>query len=105
MRNRKRENPPTKDPAAREAKTPTGSTCERGGAAAAALRSPPTLDSGGFLKESAGSAAGFRGPRVLVDETMVGFAVKRKELEQVVDGLSDFSLSGPAAKSRRLVSC
>jgi len=33
---------------------------------------------------------------------MVGFAVKRKELEQVVDGLSDFSLSGPAAKSRRL---
>jgi len=36
---------------------------------------------------------------------MVGFAVKRKELEQVVDGLSDFSLSGPAAKSRRLVSC
>jgi len=61
VRNRKRENPPTKDPAAREAKTPTGSTCERGGAAAAALRSPPTLDSGGFLKESAGSAAGFRG--------------------------------------------
>ena len=47
----------------------------------------------------------FAGPRVLVDETMVGFAVKRKELEQVVDGLSDFSLSGPAAKSRRLVSC
>ncbi|KAL6629173.1 hypothetical protein ACP70R_028938 [Stipagrostis hirtigluma subsp. patula] len=34
---------------------------------------------------------------------MVGFAGKRKELEQVVDGLSDFSLSGPAAKSRRLV--
>lgn len=33
---------------------------------------------------------------------MVGFAGKRKELEQVVDGLSDFSLSGPAAKSRRL---
>jgi hypothetical protein len=35
---------------------------------------------------------------------MVGFAGKRKELEQVVDGLSDFSLSGPAAKNRRLVS-
>ncbi|WVZ77919.1 hypothetical protein U9M48_025714 [Paspalum notatum var. saurae] len=33
---------------------------------------------------------------------MVGFAGKRKELEQVVDGLSDFSLSGPATKSRRL---
>ncbi|TVU33470.1 hypothetical protein EJB05_25290 [Eragrostis curvula] len=33
---------------------------------------------------------------------MMGFAGKRKELEQVVDGLSDFSLSGPAAKSRRL---
>uniref|UniRef100_A0A0D9VC51 Uncharacterized protein n=1 Tax=Leersia perrieri TaxID=77586 RepID=A0A0D9VC51_9ORYZ len=33
---------------------------------------------------------------------MVGFMGKRKELEQVVDGLSDFSLSGPAAKSRRL---
>ncbi|XP_062218180.1 uncharacterized protein LOC133918350 [Phragmites australis] len=33
---------------------------------------------------------------------MVGFVGKRKELEQVVDGLSDFSLSGPAAKSRRL---
>ncbi|OEL36889.1 hypothetical protein BAE44_0002092 [Dichanthelium oligosanthes] len=33
---------------------------------------------------------------------MVGFSGKRKELEQVVDGLSDFSLSGPAAKSRRL---
>ncbi|KAF8685997.1 hypothetical protein HU200_043925 [Digitaria exilis] len=33
---------------------------------------------------------------------MVGFAGKRKELDQVVDGLSDFSLSGPAAKSRRL---
>ncbi|CAN6277542.1 unnamed protein product [Urochloa humidicola] len=33
---------------------------------------------------------------------MVGFAGKRKELEQVVDGLSDFSLSGPAVKSRRL---
>lgn len=32
----------------------------------------------------------------------MGFAGKRKELEQVVDGLSDFSLSGPAAKSRRL---
>ena len=30
---------------------------------------------------------------------------KRKELEQVADGLSDFSLSGPDAKSRRLVSC
>ncbi|PUZ74029.1 hypothetical protein GQ55_1G032700 [Panicum hallii var. hallii] len=44
----------------------------------------------------------FAGPRVLVDETMVGFAGKRKELEQVVDGLSDFSLSGPASKSRRL---
>jgi hypothetical protein len=36
--------------------------------------------------------------------TMAGFVGKRKELEQVVDGLSDFSLSGPAAKSRRLVS-
>jgi hypothetical protein len=36
--------------------------------------------------------------------TMVGFVGKRKELEQVLDGLSDFSLSGPAAKSRRLVS-
>ncbi|KAF0925123.1 hypothetical protein E2562_015406 [Oryza meyeriana var. granulata] len=33
---------------------------------------------------------------------MVGFMGKRKELDQVVDGLSDFSLSGPAAKSRRL---
>ncbi|KAL6888519.1 hypothetical protein ACP4OV_009545 [Aristida adscensionis] len=34
---------------------------------------------------------------------MVGFAGKRrKELERVVDGISDFSLSGPAAKSRRL---
>jgi hypothetical protein len=33
--------------------------------------------------------------------TTVGFVGKRKELEQVVDGLSD---SGPAAKSRRLVS-
>lgn len=32
----------------------------------------------------------------------MGFAGKRKELEQVMDGLSDFSLSGPAAKSRRL---
>uniref|UniRef100_A0ACD5TCM4 Uncharacterized protein n=1 Tax=Avena sativa TaxID=4498 RepID=A0ACD5TCM4_AVESA len=31
-----------------------------------------------------------------------GFMGKRKELEQVVDGLSDFSLSAPAAKSRRL---
>jgi len=30
---------------------------------------------------------------------------KRKELEQVPDGLSDFSLSGPDAKSHRLVSC
>ena len=33
-----------------------------------------------------------------------GFVGKRKELEQVVDGLYDFSLSAPAAKSRRLVS-
>uniref|UniRef100_A0A0A9CSK3 Uncharacterized protein n=1 Tax=Arundo donax TaxID=35708 RepID=A0A0A9CSK3_ARUDO len=33
---------------------------------------------------------------------MVGFVGKRKELEEVVDGLSGFSLSGPAAKSRRL---
>jgi hypothetical protein len=33
-----------------------------------------------------------------------GFTGKRKELDQVVDGLLDFSLSGPAAKSRRLVS-
>jgi hypothetical protein len=33
-----------------------------------------------------------------------GFMGKRKELELVVDGLFDFSLSGPAAKTRRLVS-
>ncbi|XBH61459.1 uncharacterized protein [Aegilops tauschii subsp. strangulata] len=33
---------------------------------------------------------------------MMGFMGKRKELEQVVDGLCDFSLSGPAAKCRRL---
>lgn len=33
---------------------------------------------------------------------MAGFTGKRKELEQVVDGLSDFSLAGPAAKYRRL---
>ncbi|KAK3155993.1 hypothetical protein QOZ80_2AG0101420 [Eleusine coracana subsp. coracana] len=33
---------------------------------------------------------------------MLGFVGKRKELEQVVDVLSDISLSGPAAKSRRL---
>lgn len=31
-----------------------------------------------------------------------GFMGKRKELELVVDGLFDFSLSGPAAKTRRL---
>ena len=35
---------------------------------------------------------------------MMGFMGKRKELEQVVNGLCDFSLSGPAAKCRRLVS-
>ena len=96
-----------KDLAAREAKTPTGST-----ALASAAGQPPPHS--GVLQPSipAGSSRNLRvprrdfaGPRVLVDETMVGFAVKRKELEQVVDGLSDFSLSGPAAKSRRLVSC
>ena len=52
-----------KDLAAREAKTPTGSTALASAAGQPRPHSggPPALDSGGFLKESAGSAAGFRG--------------------------------------------
>jgi hypothetical protein len=88
-------NPPHRSPfAPREAKSPPA-----GGASTAALR-------------SSANARSIRAMMLGVDSrgtnpdsrTMAGFVGKRKELEQVVGGLSDFSLSGPAAKSRRLVS-
>ncbi|KAL5213011.1 hypothetical protein ABZP36_023858 [Zizania latifolia] len=58
------------------------------------------FDSSGAREEPAGFEVDFsgRGHRGM----MVGFMGKRKELEQVGDGLSDICLSGPAAKSRRL---
>ncbi|CAN6247214.1 unnamed protein product, partial [Urochloa humidicola] len=96
---------PSRRPAAREANPTRAALASRGGAAAASLRSSASRPSPRFEWVSQG-ICGVRGGIwrgvVLVDETMVGFAGKRKELEQVVSGLSDFSLSGPAAKSRRL---
>ncbi|CAN6243022.1 unnamed protein product, partial [Urochloa humidicola] len=99
--------PPPQDPKdpSREANTTRAALASRGGGGAAALRSSANRPSLRFERVCQG-ICGVRGGIwrgvVLVDETMVGFAGKRKELERVVDGLSDFSLSGPAAKSRRM---
>lgn len=72
----------------------------------AAGLSQPSTGARGFRNtlRICGIRGGISRDLLVSGETMVGFAGKRKELEQVMDGLSDFSLSGPAAKSRRLVS-
>jgi hypothetical protein len=57
------------------------------------------------VKSSPPTTLEFESSHLLVlGEMMVGFTGKRNEMEQAVNSLSYFSLTGPAAKSHRLLS-
>uniref|UniRef100_A0A8R7UT00 Uncharacterized protein n=1 Tax=Triticum urartu TaxID=4572 RepID=A0A8R7UT00_TRIUA len=96
---------PLQDPAKR---TPPSSLSRRAPKIRSAATPPAAPNPSGQGSIRASPARNPRDSRRIssgVGRMMMGFMMgKRKELEQVVDGLCDFSLSGPAAKCRRLVS-